>query len=237
MAKRKPITRNTAERIRRARFLKDMRFYERKSFRNNAKEDPDYQTLGGINEVHGLFGVNLNDVARQLLQREKRPLSFLDLGAGQGITGLELQDNLGRANINTYAISLARPFSRKGIEGKKLQSNYPNARSRFASFRVGEYERKNRAFFGKRRFDIISSTVMSLHVNDIVRIASRLTPRGIALCILETDQLGDFTQVKKTMNHKGFDIRLHDVLKRAHSDKNRALLLLKVKHHQASTSA
>lgn len=190
-----------------------------------------FQTNGGIADVQRMYGVDLSHVAQEMIKREKRPLSFLDLGAGQGMTGLELQDVVGRPNMNVYAVSLSRPFSRKDKNAYDLQSAFPDARQRFAAFRVGEYERKHRAFFGKRKFDIIFSSVMSGSVNDVVRIASRLTPRGLALCILETDNLHDLAPAQARLKEKGFKTNLQDTRQRPYQNRtSRFLFLISVQH-------
>lgn len=238
MPKKKVIQRNTPERIQRAKFLVGQRSAERESYQHAGTTLHFFQTNGGIAGVQRMYSIDLARVAREMRGREKRPLSFLDLGAGQGITGLELQEVVGRQNMNVHAISLSRPFSRKGTHGRDLESRFPDARERFAAFRVGEYEKKQRAFFGKRKFDIIFSSIMSGSVNDILRIASRLTPRGVALCILEADSAADMDRATSMLKQKGFAITILDRRLRPYQNRpSRPLFLLSVRHVSASRSS
>ncbi len=98
-----------------------------------------YYTHSGLPEVNERFCVKFEDIAKRLARKNPdKKVKVLDVGAGEGIFGIDLQDKLGRSTVEYHATGLTQPYektsTRAKVTGKKLAERTQEPWNRFASY-------------------------------------------------------------------------------------------------------
>lgn len=158
-----------------------------------------WYTNSGLKKLKDHFGINFRKKATELLQKNKGPLNVLDLGAGQGLFGIELQDAVGLENVRLHAVGLTRPYNVVGgrwtVQGRALARICAEPWNRFESFRVGDFRKKADDWFEDEKFDlIVSHSVPFLTLHNLHVVADKLAQKGEAYLHI---QLGSARQLEE----------------------------------------
>ncbi len=222
---------NWGERGLKAKYVRKYRRLDRLTF--EGLEGPEYGpfkyfTDSGAKELSHAFDTNLVSTARRLKVRNRRPVHVLDVGAGQGLLGLDLQDALGRANVEYHANGLARPFEARsngsGYRAVGLRAR-DRPEERFASYRVGNFKDRLDRWYRNGSFDlIVSRATTSFGFDDLRRVAKKLAPGGEAF-VQMTVARKPLQDASAWLNQNGFSIQL----KRATGDRRTVIAFFRIK--------
>lgn len=187
--------------------IRKARRWDRKSFIEGDlmhHGQPFWWTDSDVARCKDRFGFDYLEIARRLSKRRREPLRFLDLGAGQGLIGMELQNALGIKNVEAHAASLLRPFQRKGkdweVTGRALARISEKPWERFETFHVGDFRKQLETWYEDGKFDlIVSHSSTAIRPAHVLRIGKKLAPGGEAYLHMDLGIPGAFEKVKNAL--------------------------------------
>ena len=167
------------------RILRNIRDRDRLSFSEGdefIRQKDFYMTDGGLKDYNVRFGVDMANVVIKLL-RTKRSINVLDLGAGQGIFGVDLQNMFGSNRVYLHAVGLLRPYAYKDgrmeVLGKALGRVTKEPHMYFKSYHLGDFRFHIQRWFKDGMFDLIVAKSLRLVTqNQLPGILSKLRPDG-----------------------------------------------------------
>ncbi len=169
--------------------IRNMRKGEKQAMRTSGvyrSKPGKFQGSSGLAEYSQELGIRVDEEAKKIIQNKGRA-RVLDIGAGEGLMGVQLQKMFKRENVELHAIGLVRPFEKttQRIFGSKLAKVCADPWNAFASYRVGDFAYVLPKI--EKRFDLIVCTHVLITYRFAHVIANALEKQGRAFIQVHSD--------------------------------------------------
>ncbi|MBI4360620.1 hypothetical protein HY572_02485 [Candidatus Micrarchaeota archaeon] len=174
-----------------------------------------YYTDSGLDEYSEHFKTDLAQVAEQLHRERGHAIRVLDVGAGDGLFGIQLQDHVGPENVELHTTGLARPFNQDrktrkwSVQSKALDRETQQPWNRFASYNVGVFTDNADQWFDDEHFDLIVDHSGMLKGQAAVGLmAKKLRAGGHAYLMGEFGNVLQLGRLRRTLSRQGIAMEL-----------------------------